>query len=50
MKLSAIQKCKLAAYLVLYVFFLGALGGALVWAFLKILGMGMGFFYFPAQR
>ena len=45
MKLSAIQKCKLAAYLVLYVFFLGALGGALVWAFLKILGMGMGFFW-----
>lgn len=45
MKLSAIQKCKLAAYLVLYVFFLGALGGTLVWAFLKILGMGMGFFW-----
>lgn len=45
MKLSAIQKCKLASFLALSVFLLGAAGGVLVWAFLKILGMGMEFFW-----
>lgn len=43
--LSRFQKGKLAGFLALSVFLLGAAGGALVWAFLKILGMGMGFFW-----
>lgn len=43
--LSRFQKGKLASFLALTVFLLGAAGGALVWAFLKILGMGMGFFW-----
>ncbi|WP_415964142.1 hypothetical protein [Acidaminococcus fermentans] len=45
MNLSRFQKGKLASFLALTVFLLGAAGGALVWAFLKILGMGMGFFW-----
>lgn len=43
--LSRFQKGKLAGFLALSVFLLGAAGGALVWAFLKILGMGMEFFW-----
>ena len=45
MNLSRFQKGKLAGFLALSVFLLGAAGGALVWAFLKILGMGMEFFW-----
>ena len=45
MHLSDLQKYKLAAFLALHVCFLGALGGAAVWVFLRVLLLGMAFFW-----